>query len=391
VANERETLYAAVCANPEDDAARLAFADYLAGQGGREDKLWAEFIRASIAEQREKLWSREWRKATNARINCHNKICWQSSAGKVPWLRHLDGRVVSYDFDRGFVSHLRLLPKRFIDEGDQFFAEDPIRSVRFNQGAGREAVSAAELFACTHLARLHRVELPDWGLDDADLQRMADSEHLRNVRTLTLHGEQRFTAAGFVALMQRMPAFSELVAPVSGWFDDAFVTTLAASPALAKMTKLDVRHQLLSPRGLAALVTTEHGTNLRELWINVGLIWDHRASDANESRWRFTPEDGEAIAAVLGQCKFPNLQYLNAAGWRMGDAGLAALATAHFPALQQIDLSANDLTPRGLQALGASPLAKQLNTVTLGNTPVFQDKKVMQATRKLFPNAYVGE
>lgn len=391
--SDRETLHAAVCSNPEDDAPRLAFADYLHGQGSKDDVLWAEFIRAAIGVRREKAGSRAWTKLNNAWIRCHNKVCWQSNQGKLSWTRHLDGRVVSFDFDRGFVSHLRLQPKRFLAEGERFFAEDPIRSVRFDLPTNkREMVSNAELFACPQLARLHRLDLPDWKLEDADLQQLADSEHLRNVRTLTLFGEQRFTAAGFIELLRRLPALCELVAPVSGWFDDAFVTALAASPALEKLTRVDVKHHLLSPHGLAALLTTEHAANLRELWVNVGLVWDYNASDDRESDWRFSPEDGKVVAAVLGRCKFPNLRYLNASGWRMGDTGLAALANSGgFPALRQLDLGANDLTPQGLKILGASPLAKQLEFVGLGSTPVFRDRSVMRATRRLFPNAVVSE
>lgn len=75
----------------------------------------------------------------------------------------------------------------------------------------------------------------------------------------------------------------------------------------------------------------------------------------------------------------------------MGDAGLKALADGGgFPALRQLRLETNDLTRKGLEALGESPLAKQLVFVGLGFDEALQDAKTMKAARKMFPNAHVS-
>ena len=48
-AGEREALWAAVCENPDDDAPRLVFADWLEEHGRTP---WATFIRAQVQAAR---------------------------------------------------------------------------------------------------------------------------------------------------------------------------------------------------------------------------------------------------------------------------------------------------------------------------------------------------
>lgn len=399
MSSDRDALHAAICANPDEDTPRLAFADFLQELGGKENLARAEYTRASVKLAREELWSPAWRKAEAERDKCEKKVARQ----KEKWTAHLKGRVKAFEFDRGFVGHVTVFSKRFVAEGDKFFAQDPIRSVKFvTLTAASGTVPAKELFACPHLARVLRLDLDGSGLRDTDLKLMAASKHLRNVQTLSLSEYQRFSAKGLVELLQKLPAVRELQMPRSYHFDDAFAKALAGSPVLAKLTSLDLTEHYLTTKGLVALLTTKHGTNLRELRAGVGTEYDDSDHDEMDDEeyleyqeerddWRFSPEDGERVAAVLGKGKFPNLRFLDASGWRMGDAGLKALvAGGGFPALRQISLDANDLTREGLEALGESPLGKQLVYVGLGYDEELWDAKVMRAVRKMFPNATVN-
>lgn len=399
--SEREALHAAICANPDEDTPRLAFADFLEEQGGKESVFRAAYIRGAIRLAREELWSPAWHKARDAWDKYDTKVRQQAADHKLKWTAHLKGRARAFEFDRGFVGHITVFSKRFVAEGEKFFAADPIRSVKFvTLTASSGTVTPKELFACPHLSRALRLALDGSGLTDNDLKLMAASKHLANVQTVSLAEHQRFSAKGLLELIQKLPAVRELQMPHSYHVDDAFAGALAGTPAFEKLTALDLSEHNLSAKGLAKLLATKHGENLRELRAGVGLVeddydpdetddGDYREYPEGEAEWRFSPEDGKRLAAVLAKCQFPNLRFLDASGWRMGDKGLEALAGGGFPALRQLELGTNDLTRKGLESLGNSPLGKQLVYVGTGFDEGLWDEKVMRAVRKIFPNAHV--
>ncbi len=399
-----DALHKAICDNPDEDTPRLAYADWLQEQGGKDRLFRAEYIRGAIRLAREEYGSPAWQKARAAWDKYDTKVRQQAAAGKLPWVAHLKGRARAYEFDRGFVGHITVFSKRFVAEGEKFFSQDPIRSVKFvTLTAGSGTVPAKELFACPHLARVLRLSLDGSGLQDSDLKLMAASRHLANVKTLSLAEYQRFTAKGLVKLLQELPAVEEFLMPRSYRFNDSFATTLAGSPALAKLKALDLTEHSLTAKGLARLLATKHGKSLRELRVSAGFEWDDVSEEDEddpdyfeddrpdyERDWRFQESDGTEVAAILHKCRFPELRFLDCSGWRMGDAGLKALvAGGGFPSLRQIDLSANELTRDGMKALADSPLGPQLVYVSTGFDAALQTDKVMREVRKMFPNARV--
>jgi len=90
--------------------------------------------------------------------------------------RALKGRVKAWALERGLVGHLTLFSKRFVNEGDSYFEQDPIRSVKFvklNSDIG--TVKPEVLFACPHMARIVKLDLDGSALKDANLTRLAAS------------------------------------------------------------------------------------------------------------------------------------------------------------------------------------------------------------------------
>jgi hypothetical protein len=250
-------------------------------------------------------------------------------------------------------------------------------------------VPAKELFACPHLARVSKLALDESELTDPQLGLMTASPHLKGVRCLSLGGHQRFTPRGLVNLIQKMPNVSELLMQQSGHFGDQFATALAGSPALGKLQVLDLHEHRLGAKALAALLATKHGANLWHLRLAVGFELDEEYGLPGDQR-RFRQKDGKEVAAVLGKCKFPNVRWLDASGWRMGDAGLVALSEAGgFPNLRWLRVEENDLTPVGIRALAASPLGKQLVLLSVGFDEKLQDAKLRREAKKLFPHATV--
>jgi uncharacterized protein (TIGR02996 family) len=384
---DREMLLAAICANPDEDTPRLAFADWLQEQGGKDNILRADYIRRAIRLAREELFSPAWKVAEKA---------WDKVNAKVQqrlvqhWVAHLKGRAVASEFDRGFVGHITVHSKRFVAEGEKFFAQDPICSLKFvTLASARGTVPVEELFACPHLAHVAKLNLDESQLKDSDLAVISASRHLAKLRSISLRGFQRFNPKGFVKLLQELPALSEVQMASSALFDNRFATALAASPSFKKLTVLNLPEHYLDPKGLAAILATKHGANLRELRLSVGYVCD---PDEYEPTYeaRFSDKDGKVVAAVLGKARFPNLRFLDLGNCMIGDAGLVTLVKGGgFPLLRQLSLNGNDVSRDSLKVLAESSVGQQLVYLSVGFSPKLENPKVMKEVCKMFPNARV--
>ena len=384
---DREMLLAAICANPDEDTPRLAFADWLQEQGGKENILRADYIRGAIRLAREELFSPAWQKAKKEWDKVNTKVHQRQVQH---WVAHLKGRVVAFEFDRGFVGHITVHSKRFVAEAEQFFAQDPIRSVKFvTLAAARGTVPLKELLACPHLVHVAKLNLDESQLKDSDLALIGKARHLAGLKSISLTGFQRFNPKGFVKLIQELPALSELQMVSSARFDDRYASTLAGNVVFGKLTSLDLTNHRVDPKGLAAILATKHGKNLRELRLPVGAVYDLDTGQPT-SEPRFSGYDGKVVAAVLGKARFPNLRFLDLNGCSLGDEGLVALVKGGgFPLLRQLSLDGNGVTRDSLKVLAESSVGKQLVYLSVGFSPQLESKKAMKEVCKMFPNARV--
>ncbi len=155
---------AGICAQPDEDTPRLALADFLDEEGGRENTFRADFIRTHCRLAREEPWSKPWRELNERWRALYNVAMHRAGKNELPWVAHLKGRVKAWEFERGLIGHLTLFSKRFVSEGESYFAQDPVRSVQFVRLTSKTgSVKPDVLFACEHLARLaksvHRLRL----------------------------------------------------------------------------------------------------------------------------------------------------------------------------------------------------------------------------------------
>ena len=110
-----------ILANPEDDAPRLVYADWLDEHG---EAARAEFIRVQVrlaalpegADERLELARRQRQLLREHRER---------------WLDPLRGLVSDASFRRGFVERAQFDAETFLDHGDEVFAREPVRSVSF--------------------------------------------------------------------------------------------------------------------------------------------------------------------------------------------------------------------------------------------------------------------
>lgn len=80
---------------------------------------------------------------------------------------------------------------------------------------------------------------------------------------------------------------------------------------------------------------------------------------------------GDAGAARLAACSaLRSLEVLRLPMCLIGDDGLAALAAADWPALTALDLHGNEIGPRGVEALVASPVIGRLDALDLTGSPI---------------------
>lgn len=173
--------------NPDDDAPRLIFADWLEEQGRRER---AEFIRvqcelARLDEGDDRYWPLRVREQL---------LLWGHGKGWAAPLRHL---VRGYTFRRGFVDRVSLSAAQFLERGEQLFQREPVTEARLTDGSGLIAALAASPL----MGRLRGLDLRHTeGLTPTTLRPLLQSPNLRELRSLCLRGTGLCCGDGLIAL-----------------------------------------------------------------------------------------------------------------------------------------------------------------------------------------------
>ncbi|HYH68204.1 MAG TPA: TIGR02996 domain-containing protein [Urbifossiella sp.] len=332
---DRDALYAAVLAAPDDDTPRLVFADYLDDTGVRADGIRARFVRNQVALARAEPWSDEFDtlyRAT-APVEDHYRKAWATG---------IDGIVIpdGNAFDRGFLGRVTCFSKRFVADAAKLFAAHPVRAVKFSaMNSTRGAATAAELAASPFLARLHTIQLSGRAVDDAYVSVVGQSPHAAGVRGLTLGdcgataaAVGRFGSPSFLGLREL-----ELWNVVYGTND---AKAVAKSRSLAALTALRVCHGAdaadvpIRGPGAVALAESPHLRGLIELELR---------------NQELRKKGAEAFAAAYA---WPGLKQLFLRGNGIPASALPAFAAnPRLASLSLLDLRGNDVTAADLGLL----------------------------------------
>ena len=180
--SDREALLRVIGENPDDDAPRLVYADWLDEHG---DPRQAEFIRVQcelarvpdeerrghpLAAREQALW-RELRKWRFAPAN---------------WMvLHLGS------FRRGFNEHWDGPVPEFLRIADKFWRIGPIQSLRLfvDRPAGSGAAGGAAVAAQPALRQIRRMHVLGHRLDDRWVERFLETPHCDGWTVLILSGE----------------------------------------------------------------------------------------------------------------------------------------------------------------------------------------------------------
>jgi uncharacterized protein (TIGR02996 family) len=389
--NDFQALYASICANPDEDTPRLMLADYLDELGDAASAFRADFIRTHCQFARAEPGSPEWRELNTRWLSLHSKGMKQHEKEKLPWVAHLKGRVKAWSFERGFVGHLTLFSKRFVTEGNKYFEQDPIRSVKFVKLTSTQGtVKPHELFACPHLARAAKLDFDGSGLTDSSLTQFIASPHVKNLRSLGLGGQHRFSTTTLPKVLKALPQLAELSLVGNLDFDDKLASSLGSSANFAQIKTLNIANTPVTVVGIAAIAQSKHAATLEALHISpVSQLLEYE--DSEDYQDSPAPRaQGIAIAeALAASSHLGALRELSLMSVNIGDTGLKALVAAEkrFPSLRQLDLSLCGITMEGAQLLADSALGGRLRMLNFQfNANLARGKAKLQ---DMFPNAYI--
>ena len=169
--SDEHDLYAAVLADPNDEAPRRALAAYYDKRGDQRGELIRLQLEIAAKEAAGHLdgtlIGRE-----RALVGAHGR----------EWAAPLADLITGHAFHRGFIGEVTLPLDRFLDVAPALFAAAPIQHVNLTAPRTR----FAELLRSPHLARLTSLALERLGLDDEDAKAIARAEAMRTLRWLSL-------------------------------------------------------------------------------------------------------------------------------------------------------------------------------------------------------------
>jgi uncharacterized protein (TIGR02996 family) len=348
-----EGFFHALQQNPNDDALRLIYADYLEDQGDPDSVGHAELIRVQVelAALLPTCRREVERSAVLAQRQRELLALWERRL-LGDWVHVLDG----WSFRRGFVEAVRVDASVFLQNAPNWFAEWPtLATVKLTRAAGH----LAELAHCPWLAHLRGLDLSDNEIDTEALAHLTSSRFICLLQALDLSRNPiGARGAGLVATANDADELSELHLAHSGLRGDGLTRLLGGRAR--QWRRLDLSDNSIYRRDLVALVDSPVMANLLALDLALNSLSDNGASLIADS-------PNAAGLVHLGLC-----------GTRTGNLDVVSLAgSPHLRSLRSLDLRGHqcwsDLSRAGenrggIYALAQSPLLGQLRRLLLAET-----------------------
>ncbi len=357
----------AVLAEPDDDAPRMIYADWLEERGDPR----GAFIRLQCVLQR--LGPTDL-----ARAGLEDEASELLHQHEDEWTAELQGIASTWRFRRGFVEEAVVSGDNFLARGDDLFSGFPISCLRIQLNR----TQAGAVAASPHLARLRTLDVTSCWLRDRGVEELLASPHLKRVTALGLAENDlegpAVRALTASALMGRL-AFLRLSKNASLGVSAA--RRLAHTPAAAALRTLDLSSTNIGPDGLRDLLASPHFKGLTSLFVrSIGTLSWAGSLMAELTRSpvlpRLTALDlggfrHGGLPQLLQSPVLGRLTSLSLAGNDLGPETIRTLADSeHFSSLTALDLTGNSAGPEGLQALAASPRLARLRTLRLGGNGV---------------------
>ena len=324
----REDMLAAVRAEPEADAPRLVFADWLSDRGDPR----GAFIAIQCELARGSPRAAELEEEAAALLDAHGR----------QWLEGLSPEVVQARFRRGFVESAEVRDSQALSQLEDFFRTEPVTELVFTSS---RAIDGERFATLEWVERLRSVECraarpnAPGALSRERLAHVLDSRRLRKLTRLALVG-QRLGDEGLSLLAAQggaaLPGLECLIVE-----DDAItekgVTALASSKWATRFVELSLADNELGVEGTEALAESRSPGRLTRLSLGGNQMGN------------------EGAIAIARAARFRTLEVLSLPRNRIGGAGLDALLESRFlTQLSSLDLSGNPLGSAGKRRLAAS-------------------------------------
>jgi uncharacterized protein (TIGR02996 family) len=343
---DRDALYQAICAHPDEDTPRLVFADLL-DEEGEPDR--ARFIRTQVELARVADYDPLAVKCRQFDPDAFRGWAMAHTLPEIPPAFHWQ----SYAFRRGFpwLAEVRD-PEAALDQLPYLFAAAPVQALEFHDYPPRPDLAA--LADCPHLARLCRLEfsLTRFGADD--LAQLGRSPHAGRLTELEFEHDG---------------------------IDAGGLQTLAASPLFAQLEVLELRSNVIPPALLVdALAAAREPGRLRKLSLPANRI-PHQDADhlfalpvvrgLSHLDVSDNPLNVDGVTALAQSGAVHGLRVLNLAKTRPGVPGVKALTEASgLAGLRWLDLFGNGLGPTAVRLLAESPELRGVRVLNLADNPI---------------------
>jgi uncharacterized protein (TIGR02996 family) len=347
-----EAFHLAILEEPEQDAPRLIYADWLEehGQADRADFIRTQCRLATLAPGDEP-WA-------DLELHCRDLLArhWRD------WLPPEVPRcAVGWTFRRGFVEAIDIEPNHFVVQAGELLRAAPIQHVRFILPPGRnQPISAfADLLACPEIGRLRGLDLAAFQLTDEQVCQLAAIPALANLGFLKLNSSglnaralRALTGSPLRQALRHLELGEQTMAPrLDG---NRALRLLAGSPHLAGLTGFKMPATNATDEALEALAGSPHLTHLADL-------------DLSHS-WRLS---SDGVQALANSENFARLGRLDLSGMRLGYTGVHDLtASPHLANLHALYLHDTDLNQADLRILRAAPRLAELTALGLGSNPL---------------------
>lgn len=258
----------AILAQPEDDALRLIYADYLE-EHGQCDR--AELIRVQIELARgvDDLQRRKELQIREDQLLTQHEWEWLGPLRKL--VRKCEVRADAR-FQRGFVELMVLTAANFVKYSGLIFHSQPVRRV-WLRNIGKFAQQLTQVSNLSRLFSLHLECCGDDFLAIEDFRDLLASPHLHELPELSLHlslgGRETVEALVSSPLLPRLKDLT-----LTGYLGPDEVEILTASPSLQGLTALDLNNNAIGLRGVRALVSSPYLSGLTSLGLSFTWIGD---------------------------------------------------------------------------------------------------------------------
>jgi uncharacterized protein (TIGR02996 family) len=343
--SQHDALLRAICADPDEDTPRLAFADWLDETG---DHPRAQFIRTQIALARAAEYDPLYISTRQLNPDAFTGHGQAHTLPPVPggysWRK--------FEFRRGFTWLVGVQSlEAFLDGGAAVFDAAPIQALTI---LALNRPDFAAIADWPHLARIRRLEIGAGRFEADAAARFSNSEYAAGLTELAFEFDG-ITTEGLEALAESavFPRLEVLELKSNAIGPALLVDALGAAREPGNLNRLSLA---------ANYITHDDAAHLFHLPVLHGL----RHLDLSENRLEVEGVESLAESGVLR-----GLRVLNLRKTLPGVPGVKALTqTSGLSGVRSLDLSANRLGPVAVKLVAESSAARGLRVLNLSENPV---------------------